>query len=226
MAIRKPKAPLRVVANPFVFLDHEGRPAAAVAFDTGDKLIGQNRRHVGASHSAELIEERAPLTVSIGPDGRPLIQGDGRASRHDVWFEFSPEPQTVPDTLTHRRAMDPSRGGQPALLPADEATAARCGLAFVDPSLVIVETAKVRLAEHVADFGAIPEWAHLHPSLLPAGAVASMEADELHVSHRGHAEFLAAHVAKVKPATPAPAQPPPSRAASARPTPAASEVSA
>jgi len=61
----------------------------------------------------------------------------------------------------------------------------------------------------------IPEWAHLHPTLLPAKAVAGkvervkvandkeelrIDGVALHVSHAGHAAFLAKHVARLKPA--------------------------
>lgn len=194
---RKPKAPLRVVANPFVALDHEGRPAAAVAFDTGDRHTGNARRLIAASFASELIEARDPVTVGSDASGNKVVSGDGRKSRHDVWFSFSADAVIVPDSRHHRRALDPACGGQPALLAADEDTARRIGQKFVNPSDVIVETAKVRLAEFVKDNGELPEWAHLHAALLPSGSSVSLKKEAVHVSHQGHAEFLAAHVAKV-----------------------------
>ena len=99
--------------------------------------------------------------------------------------------------------MDPSKGGQPALLPADKATAEKLGLPFVDPSHVVVETARVVVARHAADHGELPDWAHLHPDLLPEGHEPSMEREDIHKSHVGHADFLAKHVAKL-PKPPAP----------------------
>lgn len=198
---RKPKPPLRVVCNPFVALDHEGRPAAAVAFDTGDKHVGRDRRHVGASLDAEIIEARDPVSVSRDASGHSVVSGDGRKSRSDVWFNFSAEAVTVADSRHHRRALDPACGGQPALIAADEATARRIGQKFTNPSDIIVETAKARLSEFVKDTGELPEWAHLHAALLPSGVSASMTKAEVHKSHQGHAEFLAAHLAKATQAT-------------------------
>ena len=206
---RRPKM-LRVAVNPFVHIDHEGRPAAAVGYDP--VYHSPDRRHVAAKHAAELVEARHPVDVR-------LATGDDRLSKHDIWFEFDAEPQTLPDTDHYRRAMRPGLQG-PALLPADEATAKACGLPFVQPSKAIVETAKVQLATYVANFGELPDWAHLHPDLLPDGHAATMKRDEIHVSHQGHADFLAKHVAKLAPTPPA-APPSPAARLSVSPVPPA-----
>jgi hypothetical protein len=188
---------LRVVANPFVHLDHEGRPAAAVGYDPVHH--SPDRRHVAAKHSAELVEARHPVDLVN-------VTGDARLPVHDIWFSFDADVQSIPDTDHYRRAMRPGLQG-PALIPADESTAKAIGLPFVDPSHVIVETAKVALATYTADHGELPDWAHLHPGLLPVGQTATMKADEIHASHVEHAEFLAKHVARRAPATPPPAPP-------------------
>ena len=190
---RRPKL-LRVVANPFVAVDHEGRPAAAVGCDP--LYHTPDRRHVGARHAAELLVSRNPVDAV-------KVSGDDRLPIHDIWFEFDHEVQVVPDSHHYRRQLDPSKGGQPAILPADKATADKIGLPFVDPSHVIVETARVVIACHLADHGELPDWAHLHPNLLPEGVEPSMEADDIHASHASHAAFLAKHVAKM-PKPPAP----------------------
>ena len=220
MAIRKPKAPLRVYANPFVALDAEGRPACAVAFDSGDRFVGETRRHIGARHGSLCLEKRDPVSVTRqpGPRGRATITGDGRKSRHDIWFVFSAAPQTVPDTRTHRQALDPSKGGQPALLPADEATARAVGVAYQDPSHVIVETARQALARHCRDCGGEPpEWSVRHQDLLPRpgqdakGQDAKwsfpVPADQIHESHAAHADFLQQHRDRLSAKAPAKAPP-------------------
>ena len=216
MPARRTKPPLRVVVNPFVVLDHEGRPAAAVAFDSGDKFVGRSRRWIGAAPAHEVIEKRDPIVVGRGPNGRPVISGDGRPSLHDVWFAFAPDPIVVPDTRAHRRALDPARGGQPPLLPADAQTAARLGLPFVAPALIVYETARVGALRHHADHGELPEWVSGIPGLLGSNpAVADLAYDpehgddaverrlaSLHASHAVAARLLHAHLGTILAAHP------------------------
>jgi hypothetical protein len=226
--MRKAKQ-LRVVANPFCHFDHEGRPAAAVPFDPD--WHSPDRRHVGAKHAAEVIEARAPAEISYGPDGKARIAGDDRPPVHDIWFEFDVEPQTVPDTPHYRAMMKPSVDGGPALLPANAETARAISARFREPREVLVETAKAMVARWALDHeGEVPDWAHVHPELLPEGAVATLQASELHRSHLGHARLYAVCAGKPDPlappappaspavASPAPAAPP---AAPAPPAPAA-----
>ena len=82
---------LRVYANPYLAFDHEGRPASPVPFepdmDNGDTHV----RYVGATrHVTELRKANENL-------GIPAL--------HDHAWDFSPEPQLVPNTDYYRRAV-------------------------------------------------------------------------------------------------------------------------
>lgn len=173
---RKPKT-LRVVVNPFAKpLDHDGRPAAAVATDPA--YHNPDNHLVGATRAHEMLEARAPVDLRT-------LTGDDRLSLQDSWREFSPEPLTIPDTPYYRECCRPSVDGGPSLLPANEATARALGVAFRDPSAVILADAKFRAEQWAKDHdGELPEWASEAPE---------------HPSHTCHAQFLAAHAAKATP---------------------------
>lgn len=182
-----PLATLSVVVNPFVHLNHHGHPSVSVVHDPDGKTIGPHRR-VGAEIKSEPVEIRSAVDVAS-------MTGDFRPSRHHHWFEYSAEPVRITDNPQLRPYYAQHiRGG--ALLPADAKTAKVFGVAFREPSAVIVETAtqaaKVWAADHD---GALPQWAQ------------GLDAAELHPSHAAHAKFLAAHVAKI-PARAVPIAPP------------------
>lgn len=185
---------LRVVANPFVCLDHEGRPSAAVPFDPS--FHSPDRRHVGARHAAEVLEARKPPTILQVRDGMggttARIEGDSRETIHDIWFTFESEAQTVPLTPHYREMMRPGGGDGAALIPADEKSARLAGVPFRPPHEVILETAKLKAEQ----------WAKEHDGELPDWANELLKDEDLHASHKGHRALLAAHMAKAAPTQP------------------------
>ena len=138
---RKAKV-LRALVNPFCILDHDGRPACAVAFEPNPKARGTElRRHHGAVLKAALLEERKATQII----GKVVIPGDPRPSLHDRTFQFAfGEVITVPDTKFYREHFTPAVGQvSTPFLPADEETARKLGRPFRDPELSIVETAHI-----------------------------------------------------------------------------------
>lgn len=184
---------MRIVPNPFAVLDADGRPAAAFTLDP--VFENPDRRFVGAVLKSEIVEARTPVELNRS---KKTMNGDNRKSLHDVWFEFSAEPQVVVDLMDHghaanyykQRAKCGPGEVAPALLPANEATAKRLGVAFSEPSAIIVATAKVQAARWLADHGELPEWA------------SDMDPKDMHASHACHVKFLAEHTAKAKAAAP------------------------
>jgi hypothetical protein len=211
---------LRVVANPFVHLNYEGVPTAGFTLDP--KHENPDRIPVGYTRKALVREARMPVTFDRQ---RGTVSGDARPSVHDIWFEFSSEPQTIVDLLDHGPAAtyykQKAKAGPgeiaPALLPADAASAKRLGVPFRDPSVVVVETARLAAKAWAEEHdGELPDWA-LPDALsekstatvqkLGADGVPVLGADgkpitvpadtALHPSHLAAARLLAAHVKKL-----------------------------
>lgn len=134
MATKKLRT-LAVYANPYLHLDADGLPQAALPWDP----IGHNpgRGWVGAELKAE-----------TGPAYEP---GDPRQPDHRIWFEFSDEPQVLPDTPYYRMAI--ARG---ELVIADKATADACGVSFVDPATALAKHKANALAHRKAHHGDEP----------------------------------------------------------------------
>lgn len=130
-------ARLRVFACLFASLDHDGRPACVVAFE--DAPLS----YVGASHRQKVLvqhsTERGNATIS---------------DELDITWEADAEPSEVIDAPYYREAL---RDGH--LLPADAATAARCGLAFVEPAKALEDAKATAIARFTAHHGFAPDWA-------------------------------------------------------------------
>lgn len=184
--VRRPKM-LRLVMNPFVHLDAEGRPAAAITLDP--KFENPDRRFIGAVMKSEVLEPRNAVEFDRK---RKVVKGDNRPAVHDRWFEFSCEPVSVLDMTENgntyyvqRAKAGPGELG-PVVLPANKESAKRLGVAFRDPSAVVLETAKQAAKAWAADHdGEVPEWA------------AGGKLEEMHPSHACHAKLVAAHKAQV-----------------------------
>lgn len=126
-----PAKTLRVLPNPYLHLDHEGRPSSAVPVDPGHN---PGRAWVGAH-----------LCVTVLTKDK-----QGFATDQDTWFEFDlAEPAEVPNTHYYAHAV---RHGQ--LIAADEATARTVGRKFADPATTLAESkvaAAKRFAAHYPD---------------------------------------------------------------------------
>jgi hypothetical protein len=131
---------LRVYANPWQHLDHEGLPAGACPCDPDEHT--PERRFVGATLKAEVSRKADPAR--------------GISSRQRTTFAFSDEPVTVPDTNYYRAAVN--RG---ELIAADEATAKACGFAkdgFRDPKKVLASEKRAACERFRAETGEAPPW--------------------------------------------------------------------
>lgn len=130
-----PSATLRVLANPWQHLDHEGLPAGACACDPDEH--NPNRAFVGAKLKATETRKADPKR--------------GITARHRITFEFSDEVQEVPNTLYYRRACH--RG---ELIAADQETAKACGFkpgGFEDPPGLLASYRAKALADFEKNHG-------------------------------------------------------------------------
>lgn len=83
-----PKEILKVYANPWLHVDHEGRPACAVRRSDSPDIPGElPSRFVGAVPKVTVKGEQ----VTVG-----TLTGTLGGEQHEVEWEFSEEVQTVP----------------------------------------------------------------------------------------------------------------------------------
>ena len=145
---------IRVFANPYCALDHEGRPSGAVMFDPVDHHAyassDQPRRYVGAMHCPERTKVY-----------QKAAEGSAQSDLQDTVWNFSEDAVTLPLShyyLGHIRSGD--------LIAADAETAEHAGLAeFVDPKAALAR-AKVKaldLWKAERPHRALPEWAIPRP---------------------------------------------------------------
>lgn len=132
---RPKKPPLMVLANPWIHLDHLGRPAGACPMD----LPPGQKGYVGASIDRE-------STQILDMPGKHEL----RSHVQDTVWKFSSDPQPVPCTPFYIARL---RTGE--LFPADMATAKAAGLkAFMPPAEALAkakaDAAKAWDAEHGA----------------------------------------------------------------------------
>lgn len=132
---------LRVVANPYASLDHEGNPAGAFPVE------GAPTVYVGAVPKHDVKPRGAAFL------GRNITT---------IW-EFSSEEVEVPDTPYYRGGL---RDG--AILPADEYTASKVGLQFATPSAALGKR-KAEAAKRFHDMNGetAPFMAHAPKSIAP-----------------------------------------------------------
>jgi hypothetical protein len=120
---------LKVFANPWLHVDHEGRPCCTVE---REEFTG---RWVGATPSISVKGE----VITVGTLSGYL----GGEKPNDVVWAFDPEPQTVPNTGYYR-----DRIKEGALVLVDASEAARLSLThYVGNSLELVKTGKSALAK-------------------------------------------------------------------------------
>lgn len=112
-----PQTKLRVLPNPWVYIDHKGRPAGRFPYE-GTSGVASDGRTIG-SHIASAEEVKAAKSVRIAGFMFQLSAAD-----HDIQIAYSDEPVTVPNTPYYRKAIS---SGQ--LIAADVQTANICGIA-------------------------------------------------------------------------------------------------
>ncbi|MBA2686851.1 MAG: hypothetical protein H0U64_02000 [Gemmatimonadaceae bacterium] len=118
MPVPKPK--LRVLPNPWTYIDHKGRPAGRFPYET-ENGVASDGRTIG-SHIASADEVKAATSVRIAGFTFQLSAAD-----HDIQIAYSDEPTTVPNTPYYRKAI---MTGQ--LIAADVRTANICGIPSKD----------------------------------------------------------------------------------------------
>jgi hypothetical protein len=127
---------LLVYAVPFVALDAEGMPAAAVRFDP--PAGRRNEVHfVGCVPVRTVLEKRKP--------------GTGRQTLYATTFRYDLSPQRIPHTDYHVQRI---RRGE--LLAADAATAKRAGVPFVPPPVAFEQAKQAAIASWTQQYGEPP----------------------------------------------------------------------
>lgn len=136
---------LRVLANPWLHLDHEGQPAGACPCDPDEHT--PERRFVGAKLQAKLLRE-ADL------EKRQL-------ARHRITFAFDESAQDVPNTAYYRATVNSGE-----LIAADPATAKLCGFraeSFRDPQAVLAEARAAAFDNFKASYDEAPPFERVAP---------------------------------------------------------------
>ena len=132
-----PSKKLRVFPNPWVYIDHLGRPAGRLPFDAFEH--SQSPGAVGAEIcDVKLVAAATVMRVA----GRAL---EVQFPQHDTRIKYTRDPVSIPASNYYRDAV--KRGD---LVAADQETAALCGVTFTDPAKALANAK----AEAVAKFNA------------------------------------------------------------------------
>ncbi len=163
---------IRVHANPYAALDHDGRPSGAVMFDPVDHhpyaQDTEARRYVGAAIDLE-------KTVVFQKAAKDSAQSD----MQETHWAFSAEAVELPRTHYY---LERIRAGE--LFAADAETAEHAGVKFVPlvDAVTAAKTAALALWTAERPSRALPEWAQsapTKPDLRPA-LVALSAAESTH----------------------------------------------
>lgn len=94
---------------------------------------------------------------------KPILLGAQRILRNGaIKVQVDAEPVEVPDIAAYRTHL---RNGE--ILPADEATARRCGLLWTPPAEALATRRERAALDHLAATGDLPAWATA-PAAAPA----------------------------------------------------------
>lgn len=153
---------LRVLPNPFAFLDHEGQPAGTFPFDPAHARGA--RRWVGAridlSPASDGKPKTRPLDRASHGDWSMRAKVDGQirtvriaaASGQRTIFAFEiKEPQPLPMSEHFVRGVK-----EGSLIAADVDTAKRCRVPFVDPVKALCAAAKKAIVDWTNTYGEPP----------------------------------------------------------------------
>jgi hypothetical protein len=133
--MRRSKKMLSVVPNPYLVLDHEGRPSCVVRYDPAFGRKGEVT-YVGATLAREKISR---------DDTQGRHDLDDRHALWDITYKYSMTPLSIENTDYHL-----ARIREGSILAADEATAKFAGVEFVD----LAKALDMAKAKAVADWKA------------------------------------------------------------------------
>jgi hypothetical protein len=137
-----PKRVLRVYANPYTYLDPEGRPAGVYSHDPAH-LPGQ--MHVGIARLETTVTEKRDPSK------------DTRSSLFDLVQHYDADVQEIaytPGDPGFKHYRDGLRSGD--IIAADEATAKAAGLKFEEPSAVLARWRDTAIADWTRDHDGEP----------------------------------------------------------------------
>lgn len=140
---------LRVLANPYAAVDHEGRLCGACPTHSieGGHTPGR-REFVGAA----LNREKTKVVSQGNPTSLAFHE-------QDTHWAHSPDVVEVPATPDHYYRQRLMHGD---ILPADKATAEYAGLKFEEPAVALAGLRKAAIDRWVAMYGEKPAFA-AHP---------------------------------------------------------------
>ena len=141
-----PLKTLRVFADPYAALDHEGRPAHACPTDPAH--TGPERRWVGAKLHADTALKKLDAAT------HEAVRAGLHEHPQDTMFEFSDEAEELPRTPYYLARL---KHGE--LIAADAETARAAGVRFEDPELVLARSRLKAIRHWKAEKGALPPFA-------------------------------------------------------------------
>jgi hypothetical protein len=121
-----PSKKLKVHPNPWVYIDHLGRPAGRLPFDGFEH--SQSPGSVGASIT-DVKQIQSAMVMRVA--GRDL---EVNPAQHDTRITYSKDAVEIPNTAYYRDALR-----RLDLVSADKETAQEAGLKFEDPAKVLAK---------------------------------------------------------------------------------------
>lgn len=157
-----PKKTLSVVPNPWLYIDHLGRPAGRVPFDAFEHSASPG--FVGAGFASVELVARA-MTMRVA--GRDL---EVNPAQHDHRIAYSRSPVPIPTTNYYKAAI---KNGE--LFAADQETALESGIRFTSPALMLDQAKKEAVERFNAETGddAYSRFGSVDPIYIPEAATAA-----------------------------------------------------
>jgi hypothetical protein len=133
-----PTAKLKVLPNPWTYIDHAGQPAGRLPPDPYEDSpsagpVGARMTDVKEIQKAQMMRV-AGVDMEVG------------SAQHTHRFVYAKDPVSIPNTPYYRNAV---KCGD--LIAADSKTAALCGLKFEDPKSVLAKAKAAAIAKFDAE---------------------------------------------------------------------------
>lgn len=135
-----PTKKLKVFPNPWVYIDHNGRPAGRLPPDPYED--SPSARSIGATMT-DVVEVQKPMVMRVA--GMDL---EVNPAQHEHRITYSREAVEIPNTPYYRNAIKCLD-----LIAADAETAAVSGVKFEDPTVVLARVKAAAIKAFDAETG-------------------------------------------------------------------------
>ena len=154
-----PSNKIRVYPNPYVYIDHLGRPAGRLPFDGFEH--SPSAGFVGASVT-DIVKVKSAMTMRVAG-----IEMEVKPAQHDMRITYSADPVEIPKTHYYLDAIR-----RQDLIAADQETARLAGVKFEDPKKVLATYRSEAISRFDAetDVDAYSRFGSVEPLYFPSTA--------------------------------------------------------